>query len=264
MTVESASFLHDLNSSLPAGSDPKSEGNDHIALVKAVAKATFPGMAGRAWRRQTKGGNYTLVATDNMTLLKFTATANLTLMPAATAGNGFMVLVYVNSGFSVNFVPDGSETINGVTSGSINNVDFGLLFSDGVEWYFAWIQSAADTGLTRPNFITPSETSATNATAGGSMAVNLASANILNWTLTSSISGITFSNPPASGRAFAVTFLLTQGGSGSYTVTWPAAVKWPGGVAPTLTTTVGKTDIITLLTVDAGATWFGFVGGQNF
>lgn len=39
---------------------------------------------------------------------------------------------------------------------------------------------------------------------------------------------------------------ITQGGSGSYTITWPASVKWSGGTTPTLTTTVGKTDVITL------------------
>lgn len=37
---------------------------------------------------------------------------------------------------------------------------------------------------------------------------------------------------------------LTQDGTGSRTVTWPAAVKWSGGTPPTLTTTAGRTDII--------------------
>ncbi len=50
------------------------------------------------------------------------------------------------------------------------------------------------------------------------------------------------------GTANGGTYLikLTQGGAGSYTVTWPEAVKWPGGVAPTLTTDVGAIDVITL------------------
>jgi hypothetical protein len=30
-------------------------------------------------------------------------------------------------------------------------------------------------------------------------------------------------------------------------VTWPATVIWSGGTAPTLTTTVGKVDIVTLV-----------------
>jgi hypothetical protein len=32
---------------------------------------------------------------------------------------------------------------------------------------------------------------------------------------------------------------------GGHTITWPAAVKWPAGSAPTLTTGATKTDIIT-------------------
>src|SRR5690606_19820512 len=44
------------------------------------------------------------------------------------------------------------------------------------------------------------------------------------------------------GQSF--TLVLKQGGSGSYTITWPSSiVKWDGGVAPTLTTTVGAIDI---------------------
>jgi hypothetical protein len=42
MTVESATFVNQLNSSLPAGSDIKSEGDDHLRLIKAVSLASFP------------------------------------------------------------------------------------------------------------------------------------------------------------------------------------------------------------------------------
>lgn len=42
MTVESATFLGQLDSTLPAGADAKSEGDQHIRLIKAVLKSTFP------------------------------------------------------------------------------------------------------------------------------------------------------------------------------------------------------------------------------
>jgi hypothetical protein len=38
---------------------------------------------------------------------------------------------------------------------------------------------------------------------------------------------------------------VIQGGTGSYTVTWPATVKWQADTAPTLSTAVGSVDIIT-------------------
>ena len=43
------------------------------------------------------------------------------------------------------------------------------------------------------------------------------------------------------------TYLLNviQGGTGSYTITWNAVFKWPAGVAPSLTTTVGARDLFT-------------------
>lgn len=59
-------------------------------------------------------------------------------------------------------------------------------------------------------------------------------------TLTASCT-LTFSNPLTGGW---YQLRVIQGGTGSYTLTYPATVKWPGGVAPTLTTTVGRTDII--------------------
>lgn len=42
----------------------------------------------------------------------------------------------------------------------------------------------------------------------------------------------------------AIGLKLIQDGTGSRTATWPAAVKWPGGTAPTLTTTAAAVDYI--------------------
>jgi len=62
------------------------------------------------------------------------------------------------------------------------------------------------------------------------------------------------------GQSF--TLVLKQGGSGSHTITWPASVKWAGGTAPTLTTTVGAIDALGFFSPD-GTNWFGFVSGQD-
>jgi hypothetical protein len=42
VTVETASNISQLNATLPAAGDPKSEGDDHIRLIKAAILATFP------------------------------------------------------------------------------------------------------------------------------------------------------------------------------------------------------------------------------
>jgi hypothetical protein len=64
-------------------------------------------------------------------------------------------------------------------------------------------------------------------------------------------STFTFSNAPSS-RSYAFTLELTHT---SGTVTWPAAVQWPGGVAPTLTN--AKTSLFVFVTDDGGTRWRG-------
>ena len=55
---------------------------------------------------------------------------------------------------------------------------------------------------------------------------------------------------------------LTQDGTGSRTVTWPAAVKWAGATAPTLSTGAGKSDYFSFRCVD-GTTWVGQTMGLD-
>ena len=45
MTVESADYISQLNTSNPAASDALSEGDDHLRLVKVVLKTQFPNLA---------------------------------------------------------------------------------------------------------------------------------------------------------------------------------------------------------------------------
>ena len=71
-------------------------------------------------------------------------------------------------------------------------------------------------------------------------------------TLVNSITTLTFANPPAAGT---LRWQIVQGGTGSYTIAWPASVKWPGGTAPTLSTAVGTVDVVTCHTFDSGTTY---------
>lgn len=72
--------------------------------------------------------------------------------------------------------------------------------------------------------------------------LNLTNSEIFNLTLNVSTS-IAFT----SSRLGTFVFRITQDGTGGKNVTWPANVKWSGGIAPVLTTTANKTDIITLI-----------------
>jgi hypothetical protein len=62
------------------------------------------------------------------------------------------------------------------------------------------------------------------------------------------------------GQTFVIR--LVQDATGSRTVTWFSTIKWPGGVAPTLTTTANKTDVFGFIVTSAG-NYDGFIIGQN-
>ena len=79
-------------------------------------------------------------------------------------------------------------------------------------------------------------------TDGATIAINFANSNVQSVTLGGSRT-ITFAGAVAGGRYL---LLITQDGTGSRLITWPT-VKWAGGTTPTLTTTAGKTDLITII-----------------
>ena len=55
---------------------------------------------------------------------------------------------------------------------------------------------------------------------------------------------------------------ITQDGGGSRTVTWFSTIKWAGGVAPTLTTTASKRDVLGFICTGTD-TYDGYIIGQN-
>jgi len=84
------------------------------------------------------------------------------------------------------------------------------------------------------------------------------------------ITQFTLSNAVAN-MATTFTIKITQGAT-ARTVAWTfkddsgttLSVKWPGGVAPTVTAVAAKVDLYSFMTFDGGTTLYGIVGGQNF
>ena len=89
-----------------------------------------------------------------------------------------------------------------------------------------------------------------------------ATVNLNNGTLQyASVSGatiFTFTNPQSSGTPSAFTLYLTF--ASAYAITWPASVKWPGGAAPSLSSS--GVDVLEFVTYDGGTTWRGFKAGS--
>lgn len=99
--------------------------------------------------------------------------------------------------------------------------------------------------------------------SGGQLTLNLTNGNIFNVSLNAAITIMTISNIPTSSFAANFTLIFTADGT-ARAVSWTPSIKWPSGTAPTLTSTNGKRDAFTFVTLDGGTTWLGFVGGQNF
>jgi hypothetical protein len=101
------------------------------------------------------------------------------------------------------------------------------------------------------------ETLSTNATAGATPSINLANGNAQNITLTANASP-TFTGW-TTGVLCSVLVFWRQNATGGWTTTWPAAVKWAGGVPPVLSTGASKLDVLSFMSIDNGTTIIGSV-----
>lgn len=109
---------------------------------------------------------------------------------------------------------------------------------------------------------TLSEVSASASISAGTLTLDLSTAGIFYVNLNANITTLTISNTQTPG-ASAFTLVFTADGT-ARTVTWGASIYWPSATAPTLTSTNGKEDVFSFVTLDGGTTWLGFNGGQNF
>lgn len=93
-----------------------------------------------------------------------------------------------------------------------------------------------------------------------SVTFDVSAGNFQHGTVTGNTGTVAFSNWPASGRAAFITLELTNGGA--FTFTWPGAVIWDGGSAPTLQTS--GVDVLVFYSRNGGTTIRGMpAGGFN-
>lgn len=180
-------------------------------------------------------------------------------LPVANGGTGTTSLTANNV-----ILGNGTSAVQVVAPGTTGNV----LTSNGTTWTSV-AGATGDVTLTGTQTLTNKTIEAgvfTNGyteevvTANTSTAytIDLANGSVQILTLTGNC---TFTFPTATaGKSF--TLLLRQDGTGGRTVTWPAAVKWPGGTAPTITSTASRQDKY-IFTAD-GSSWFGSNAGQNY
>jgi hypothetical protein len=119
-------------------------------------------------------------------------------------------------------------------------------------------------GLLLPNY---NEKVQAVTSSSGVLAIDVLSGNVVTTTLTENITDIDFTNVPAAGSC-AITWIVTQDASSAYTVAINAVTINGGGDVTaltaaaagfTMTATLSKTDVVSILFVNAGTPYLNAV-----
>jgi len=202
------------------------------------------------------------------------------------AGSGTNSLIYSSDGITWSASASGTALFptaatyvcwNGSQwmAGSIPPITLGYSY-DGITWIPSQTGSALFTGAVAgfgSRRIAPytsaqtqilTESSAPLTITTSPVDIDCSSTNNYILTLTQD-TALQLINPPPAGCIYTLKIFIIQDGTGSRLVTWPLSILWgTGASAPILTTTPNSTDIIELITYNAGTTWFGIPKGIGF
>jgi len=285
MALESASYISQLVAANPPGTDPISQGDDHIRMIKDVLKTQFSGLVGTTavtaseaemnlvdgCTATTTELNYlditTLGTSESSKVVTADANGDVTIADGAydfdvashDGTNGLLLggTLVTATATELNLIDGYTGTTaelnyNDVTA--VGTVEASkTVTADG-----SGVVNHADYVVQRPNFKDYAEThNAIGDTGGGTDAIDISAGNVASATVSTATQTFTFTNPSASANSCSFTLILTNGGS--QTVNWPASVDWAASTAPTLTSS--GVDVLTFTTVDGGTIWYGFAAG---
>lgn len=202
----------------------------------------------------------TLTAGSNITITN--GPGSITIAAAGGGGGGTVTSVGLSmpSGFSVGSSPvttSGTIAVTTSLSGVLKGTGSGFAAAVAGTDYVTPTGSETLTNktLTNPTITNYTETTFT-ANTGSALTLDLANGTIQVLTLTGNA---TITLPTATaGKSFLVQL---KTGAGSFTCSFNA-VKWPGGTAPTVTSTASRMDIFSFFA--DGTNWYGTTVGQNY
>ena len=94
------------------------------------------------------------------------------------------------------------------------------------------------------------------------LTIDLSLGTTFNVAFNSNVNTINVINPGAAGLTSAAIIVFNYNGT-AYTINYPSSFRFPSGIAPTLTYTNGKRDILTIFTTDAGTSYNAVMSAQN-
>lgn len=202
----------------------------------------------------TSGSYNDLSSTPNLTLYLTTANASSTYATQSTTISNGTGLTGGGSLAANRTIAIDSTVVTLTGMQTLTNKTLGATSVNGTMSFLGNITSQVQLQSWRETFASPTISS-------GNLTLDLSASNFFKVSLNAAITAITITNTPASSAA-SFTLEFTADGT-ARSVTWPTAVKWTGGTAPTLTSTSTKTDTFVFYSTDTGTTWKAFVAGQN-
>jgi hypothetical protein len=237
MGVETATFISQLSATNPLGTDPISEGDDQIRLVKEVLQAQFTSLGAAA----VTGTAAELNLIDGYT----GTTAELNYLDITTLGTSedSKALTQASSVVTVGST-SGNQILN---IASHDLVDGGLKLAGTLVTASATEVNLLDgkTALgdalldAAQNWTKGQRGEITTLTPGATVTIDMADSN--NFTLTLD-QATAMANPSNDTAGQSGSIFLIQDGTGSRTASWGTDWEFAGGTAPTLTTTAAAVD----------------------
>ena len=248
MGLETGTYISELVDTNPTASDPVSQGDDHLRLIKTVLKNQFSGLSGTT-AVTASGAEMNLV--DGCTA----TTAELNYNDITTLGTSENSKTVTQSA--------GGAIVLGATAGdqtvdiaSHDLVDGGLklagtlVTASATEVNLLDGKTAIGDALlgTAQTFTAGQRGEITALTSATTVTIDMANSNNFSCTMAHNIA---FANPSNDTAGQSGSIFLTQDGTGSRTASWGTDWDFAGGTAPTLTTTAAAVDRIDYIILDA-------------